>query len=114
MIGTYTVLHDPGKNLDGTAVPVRPGPQSHAATVPPNTGAVQVAQVVEAPHPHGFSVTVPSAPPPIAVEVINTSPNVPVTLFPSVVTDVTYFEPEPTDTSQPQPLSATVAVLADD
>ena len=73
-----------------------------------------MAQVVAVPLPHGLSVTVPSAPVPIAWEVINTSPNVPATLFPSVVTVETYFEPEPEDTSQPQPLSATVAVLADD
>ena len=90
-------------------MPVRPGPHCQPAIVPPSVGAVQVAQVVAPAFAQGFKVIVPFAPVAIPWDVINTSPKVVAVPVPKVVTEATYLLPEPAATSQPQPLSATVA-----
>ena len=90
---------EPGKNFAW----VVPGPQAQEFTEVPNAGCKQAVNVVAA-EAHGAKNIVPLAPVLTACTVtVIKPPPVALGLDAAVVTLLTYFVPEPTETSQPQP-----------
>ena len=90
---------------------VVPGPHSHNAIVPPETGAVQVLNEVAAALEQACKRTVPPATnvvPDTTLLIPADTTVTPVAVAPFVVdTDATYLDvpAAPADTSQPQPLT---------